>query len=116
MLRTIEVFKIGICSFCECVLQEQLLGEKDFTKSMNHFFTTEEPLDDYIEWYSNEFIFDDGFAQNACNEYQLKYKKIDKKTAYECIRQAFSDTIKELKTYDIAAYMDTLLKLLINCK
>lgn len=112
MLKIKEILKIGICSFCECVLQEQLLSKKEFKKSVRNFLETEEPLDNCLNMYSDEYIFDDGFIENACKEYSLQYKSLEEAIAFDCILEAFSTTIWEYKTIDIGAYMNVLLEIL----
>ncbi len=105
-----EIFQIGICSFCESVLQENLLSEKEFIKSLDYFMNYEDSLSECLEDFSNEYTFDSKFADNACTEYDLNYNSKDKESTRTCILQAFDKTINELKTYDIGAFMHILLQ------
>ena len=72
MFNIVEIFQIAICSFCECVLQENLLSEREFMKSLNYFIQYEYPLNECLESFSKEYTFDTGFIDNAVKEFVLK--------------------------------------------
>lgn len=109
MFNIKEIFQIAVCSFCECVLQENLLGEEEFIKSLNYFILYESSLNDCLESFSDEYTFDIGFIDNAINEYKFKPIKMDSEDCKKCIIKTFNETINDLKTYDIGAFMHTLL-------
>lgn len=114
MFKIIDIFKIGICSFCESVFMGQSLDKNDFKKYMKIFSTADKPLDVYLNNYSNEYAFDAGFPENVCREYCMGNKKVDKNAAYDFMLEAFFETILNHKTIDIGAYMHVLLEILIN--
>ena len=109
MFRIVEVFEICICSFCECVLEGNSLDKKDFKHSLNYYFRKKEAIRKCLYKYSEEFVFDNGFYENACIEYELLNRKIEKNVAYECAINAFGDTIYKHKTCSVDAYMHILL-------
>lgn len=110
MFNIVEIFQIAICSFCKCVLQENLLSEKEFIKSLNYFIQYEYPLNECLESFSKEYTFDTGFIDNAVKEYELRLIKMNEESCKKCILETFNETINKLKTYDIGAFMHTLLK------
>ena len=116
MFNIKEIFKAGICSFCENIYEYNMLDEKEFVKYLKDFLFDED-LDRDLEYCTSEITYDTGNIENICNNlYLLKNKNFNEYEIISICKNAYLKTLQNDKTISVEAFADNLAKELSTIK
>ena len=110
MLYIKDIFKAGVCSFCENIYEYNSIDTNEFMKSLKYYLK-EKNLQECLECCTADVAYDTENIENICdNLYVLKYKQFKEDDIVNICKNAFIQTIEIDKTINVEAFVDNLTK------